>query len=132
MSEKNEGRQEGVNISGSNIHIKGDVVGRDKITKNTFESASLANQFKEIHRLIHERPNDPSVDKNELIEVVSKIEQEVQKGQAGNEKKVERWLRFLSSMADDIFDVTVNALSSPVLGVAKAFQLIAKKARSAN
>lgn len=130
MPQKENTRQGGVSISGRDINIKGDVVGRDKITRTGPEAESLAGKFREIHLLIDKRPDDPNVDKDELKETVNKIEQEAAKGPAANEKKVERWLTFLASMADDIFDVTVSTLTSPVLGISKAIQLIAKRARS--
>jgi len=127
-------RKGGVNIShiGGNVSAGGDIVGGDKITSYssggpTMEQLTL--QFERILRQIDARPAQKDVDKDELKELVEKIQQEVQKGTKGNPTKVERWLRFLASMADDIFEVTVATLTNPVLGVGKAFQLIAKKAR---
>jgi hypothetical protein len=124
----------GVNINGGNVTIAGDVVGRDKVTTTSYgvtagELAQLASQFAQIKQTIDQRADDPQVDKTELKELVERIEQEVKKGRAANPKKVERWLRFLAEMADDIFQVTVAALTHPVAGIAKAIQLIAQKAK---
>ena len=120
----------GVSISsGRDTKIGGDVVGRDKVTGAGSEAEALARIFDDIRICIEKRPDDPNVDKQELNDTVTKIEQEAAKGDAANGEKVKRWLTFLASMADDIFEVTVSTLTSPVLGISKAIQLIAKRAR---
>lgn len=123
----------GVNIGGS-AKVGGDIVGRDKVTTTTHgigagELAELVKQFAAINQRIDARPADPNVDKEELKETVNKIEEEVKKGEEANPTKVERWLKNLAGMADDIFQVTVATLASPVAGIGKAVQLIAKKAK---
>jgi hypothetical protein len=82
-----------------------------------------------VREQIDARPKDPNVDKSELVETVDRIENEVTKGNKANPSKVERWLRTLAAMADDIFQVVVATLSHPLAGVSKAVQLIAQKAR---
>jgi len=124
----------GVKISGGKVTVGGDVVGRDKITTTTtgLDASTLmelTKQFAEIYQKIDARPEDPNADKTEIKETVQKIEQEVKKGEQANPAKVERWLRFLAGMADDIYQVVASTLASPMVGVAKAIQLIAKKAK---
>ena len=116
----------GINIKGKTVNIGGDVVGGNKIITNNY---GAADEFKKIRKLIEKRRNDPAVDKEEIKNTVDNIENEVKKGAKANPAKVERWLRFLASMADDIFQVTVATLANPVAGVAKAVQLVAKKAK---
>ncbi|CAG0972606.1 hypothetical protein ANRL4_01360 [Anaerolineae bacterium] len=125
----------GVNISGGKVTVGGDVVGRDKITTvtNGLDASALAEltkQFAQIYQKIDARPQDPNVDKTEIKDTVQKIEQEVKKGEQANSAKVERWLGFLAGMSDDIFQVVASTLASPIAGVAKAIQLIAKKAKA--
>ena len=122
MTKKQSG---GVNIKGTKVNISGDVVGRDKITTHYGSS----DEFKKIRELIDKRPEDTNVDKDELKDTVDKIENEVKKGKEANPAKVERWLKFLANMAEDIFQVTVATLANPTVGVAKAIQLIVKKAK---
>jgi len=134
---KPKGRSGGVNISRveGSISVGGDIVGGDKTTTYTSggpDAEQLATQFDRILKQIDTRPPHKDVDKNELKDLVEKIHNEVKKGDNGNPNKVERWLRFLASMADDIFEVTVATLTNPVLGIGKAFQLIAKKAKEEN
>lgn len=122
----------GVKISGSHVNVGGDVVGRDKITTTRSgigaeELSALTQQFAHIRQRIESRPADPDVDKAELKELVTHIEDEVRKGEAANPTKVRRWLLFLAETADDVFQVTAAALANPVAGVAKAVQLLAKR-----
>jgi hypothetical protein len=122
MAKKQSG---GVNVKGTKVNIGGDVVGRDKITTHY----GFSDEFKKIRELIDKRPEDSNVDKDELKDTVDKIENEIKKGEEANPAKVERWLKFLASMADDIFQVTVATLASPTLGIAKAIQLIVQKGK---
>jgi len=116
----------GINIKGKTVNIGGDVVGGNKVVTNNY---AAADEFKKIRRLIEKRRNDPAVDKAEIKNTIDNIENEVKKGDKANPVKVERWLKFLASMADDIFQVTTATLANPVAGVAKAVQLIAQKAK---
>lgn len=126
-----------VNIKGANVRINGDVVGRDKITTINESRTSgdwkiLSEMFLDIKQAIEKRKYDPNLDKSELKSIVEQIEKEVKKGKAANPTKVERWLGFLSEMADDIFSVIIKTLSNPATGIAEAIRLIAKKAKKEN
>lgn len=131
-------RSGGINIStsGGTVTIGGDVVGGDKIVTATNittgisggELVELLKQFAEINRRVDARSADPKIDRDELKDTVRRIEEEVKKGERADPDKVERWLTFLASMADDIFQVTAATLVNPAAGVARAIQLIAQKA----
>jgi hypothetical protein len=141
MPNKKSGGDEdggGVNISGNHVNVGGNVAGRDQhiTTTNTTthgisgnDLAKLLEQFQHINKQIEAQPEDPNVDKAEVKETVEKIQEEVKKGEEANPTKVERWLMNLGAMSDDIFQVTAATLTNPVLGVAKAIQLIAAKAK---
>jgi hypothetical protein len=88
----------------------------------------LAAAFAKIHQQIDARPPDPNVEKDEIKRAVDDVQTEVQKGEAANPTKVERWLANLGNMAPDILKVTAATLASPAAGIATAIQLIAKKA----
>jgi hypothetical protein len=132
MGKKKKGKKRsgGVNIVGKGNVFKGDIVGRDKNVTNGISPDAFADMFSKIYNQIDNRPGDTNVDKDELHELVQKVEVEVTKGEDANPNKVERWLRFLASMADDIFQVTVASLTNPVAGISKAVQLIAKKVQA--
>lgn len=130
MAKKNDESMhiEGGQISaGRDIHAN-EIVGRDKVT--IVGGEALAKEFSRIYQTIDARPADPKVDKSEIKETVQKIEAETKKGEQANADKVERWLKFLAGMSDDIFQVVTATLANPALGIGKAVQLIAKKAQS--
>jgi hypothetical protein len=129
---KFKGHSGEVNFSSGNVNAGGDIVGGNKTTRSynsdTGASSQLDKEFAKIKKKIKRRADDPDVDKTELRNLVENIEQEVKKGETANTKKVERWLKFLAEMADDIFQVTAATLVHPVVGVTKTIQLIAQKA----
>ncbi len=126
-------KKQDVRISGETVNFTGDIVGRDKVTitygTDAGQMAELIKHFEQIYHKIDAQPVRPDVDKSEIKDTVKKIEDEVKKGEEANPNKVERWLKFLAEMSDDIFQVTAMTLANPVVGVAKAVQLIAKKAK---
>jgi hypothetical protein len=140
-------------VHGDEVHgdkVMGDKVGGDKITVGDISGSTgvaigrgaqatvtqglggedIARLFAEIYQQIEARPEDPDVDKEELTETVQKVQEEAAKGEEANPNKVERWLRFLGSMAPDILDVTVACLTNPVAGVATAIRKIAENAQA--
>lgn len=123
MSKQQSG---GISIQAEKVSIGGDVVGGNKVVT---QYGVLADEFAKIRALIEKRPEDAAVDKDELKSTLEHIEAEVKKGDEANATKLERWLKFLAAMSDDIFQVTAAALTNPVAGVAKTIQLIAKKAK---
>lgn len=119
---------------GGSVSIGGDFVGRDQVVYGDkvhgVGGDELAKLLVGVYQKIDERPEDPDVDKEELVETVQKIEREAAKGEEANPSKVERWLRFLGGMAPDILKVTAAALASPLAGVGTAIGLIAEKAKA--
>jgi hypothetical protein len=129
--------------------VRGDKVGGDKITVGDISGSSgiaigrgaqasvtqglssdeIAQLFAAVYQQIEARPEDPDVDKEELIETVQKIQGEVAKREEANPNRVERWLKTLAIMADDIFEVTVACLTSPAAGIATVVHKVAEKAK---
>ncbi len=138
-------------VLGDEVHgdkVLGDKVGGDKITVGDVSGTGvaigrearatvtqglggddIAKLFASVYRRIEARPEDPDVDKAELTETVQKIEREVSKGEQANPKKVERWLRTLALMAEDIFEVTAACLTSPAAGIATVIRKVVDKAK---
>ncbi len=121
----------GVSFSGSgNVLIKGHVVGKDfYASPDDAIRLRLSEQFAKIQSRIDKLPDDGEIDKKVIRQLVRNIEDEVKKGDSGDPNKVKKWFKFLASMSDDIYEVTVAALANPVMGVAKTLRLIAKKAK---
>jgi hypothetical protein len=105
----------GDKISVGDVSGTGIAIGREAQAHVTTGSdqAAFAKAFAQIYTAINARPADPDVDKDEISETVKAIEAEAQKGEAANERKLTRWLHSLADMAEDIFDVTVAALTGP-------------------
>jgi hypothetical protein len=140
----------GGDFTGRDKVVQGDEVGGDKLTVGDISGSAgiaigrgaqatgtigvtggeLAKLFGGIYEDIKARPEDPDVDKEELVETVQKIEKEADKGEEANAKMVERWFRFLADMAPDILEVTAATLANPIAGVATAIRKIAEKAQA--
>ncbi len=90
----------------------------------------LVKLFAEIYQKIEDRPEDPNVEKEELVGTVEKIQKEVAKGEQANPTWVERRLKTLALMAPDIFEVTVACLTHPLAGIATIIRKVAEKAKA--
>lgn len=93
------------------------------------DSVALTDAFAQIYAAITARSPDPCVAKDELTQMVERIEQEAQKGTTANEYKLTRWLSALAGMAEDIFAVTVAALTGPPAAFATVAHKVAAKAK---
>ncbi|OAN45149.1 peptidase C14 [Chloroflexus islandicus] len=114
------------NISGTGIAIGSHA---QAIVQQSSDHAAFARAFAAIYAAIKARPEDPNVDKTEMSDTVKKIEQEALKRDQANEHKLTRWLRNLAAMADDIFEVTVAALTGPQAAFATVARKVAEKVR---
>ena len=103
-----------------------DSTGRRPDELTQLSTVELATQFALIQQQIDQRA-ESTVNKTELKDIVERIEQEVSKGETADSNKVERWLRLLALVADDVFQITVATLAHPATGVAKAIQSIARE-----
>jgi hypothetical protein len=135
-------------VHGDEVH--GDKVGGDKITVGNISGGTgiaigrgaqatvtqglggeeIAKLFAAVYQRIEARPENPDVDKAEMTNTVQQIQAEVAKGEAANPNKVERWLKNLAGMADDIFEVTAACLTNPAAGIAAVIRKVVDKARA--
>lgn len=132
--------------------IQGDIVHGDKVTVGDIVASpgvaigrgaritatqemnreELAHLFQAILDKIETLPEDPDVDKEELIYIVRRIQKEVAIGKDANPNKIERWLTTLGLMSPDVLRTTVAILANPVVGVAYTIRRVAEKALSQN
>jgi serine/threonine-protein kinase len=94
-------------------------------------SGNITRLFETIYRQIEARPEDPNVDKEELIEIVKKIQREVARGEHATPSKVKRWLENLTELAPDIHKAMVAGLIQPGAGVPAPIRHLAAQAGSA-
>jgi hypothetical protein len=93
------------------------------------DAEAFARAFAQVYQAINTRPDDPDVGRDEIKDTVQAIQEEAQKGDQANERKLTRWLRTLAGMAEDIFDVTVAALTGPQAAFATVARKVAAKAK---
>jgi hypothetical protein len=109
----------------------GDIVGGNKTTGlDANQLAELMKQFVSINQRVDALPHIDDDEKAELKDTLKKVEEEVKKGEEANPNKVERWIKFIAGMSEDIFKVTAASLTNPAAGVATAIKLIVEKANS--
>jgi hypothetical protein len=105
---------------GGDVKAGGDFVGRDQMIHGNYTRTSqqglsgteLSQLFQSIYRQIRERPPNSHVDREELVELVQRIERETARGKQADHGKLRRWLGNLGSLAPDIFELLVTLLHS--------------------
>jgi hypothetical protein len=105
----------------------GDFVGRDKNVQSGAKPDEIAEAFLTVYNGIEKIP-DPA-DRAEARETAHKLETEARKGEQADEKRVERWFKFLAEIGPDVMDVVTTTFTNPIAGVSKVFQKIAQRAR---
>jgi hypothetical protein len=129
---KNDPKEgDGINV-GNISNSSGIAIGRGAKATVTqgLSQEDMARLFATIYREIQSRAPDPTVKKEQITEIVQKIEKETVKGPQANESSIEHWLKNLAKMAPDILDVTIACLVSPATGIAAAIRKIAQKVKA--
>lgn len=98
-------------------------------TSVTFNAEAFSREMGKVQQQVDALPGKDEDEKKELKETVQKIEAEVKKGDQAKPDKVERWIKFIAGMSEDIAKVTVATITNPALGVVEAVRLIAQKAK---
>ncbi len=121
------------NIGGS-VNVGGSIVGRDQIVTDraaTNEGAQemvvLKKQMEKAVRQVDALTIDDA-DKDDLKDLILKIEGEAKKGEAANIGRIERWLGNLNDISPEILKAVVKALTNVAAGVAEPIQQAARKA----
>jgi hypothetical protein len=116
-------------VSGSGIAIGHKARAQVQQSGDADAFDAFARAFAQVYQAISARPPDPNVGKDEITQTVRAIQEEAQQGAQANEKKLARWLRNLAGMAEDIFEVTVAALTGPHAAFATVARKVAAQAR---
>ena len=103
------------NISGGFVAIG---AGAQVVVNQADQTDPLTRFFTTIRQQIETRPVDPDVDKDELIDLIEKIQQELGESDQANINKIKRWLNNLVDLAPDIAQATINALAQPQMHIA--------------
>jgi hypothetical protein len=114
------------NVTGSNLNIGGSNVNQRIVDNSKGDSVQVAfgSIFNEADKLV-----DASL-KEDVLDILQKLQKEAYKGDQANEKRVQSWMNFLAKMTPDIWDVAVRTFINPIDGISSVFQKVAKRARS--
>ncbi|MCP4418820.1 MAG: hypothetical protein GY805_19565 [Chloroflexi bacterium] len=112
------------NITDSNVAL-----GRNAQANQGVSGEELKALFQTVRQEIQNRPEDPNVDKAEIVDQVQKIEAETTTQEQPNKKKLERWISNLADMAPDIVDVMVSSMAGPVAGATAVLRNIIAKVK---
>jgi len=96
------------------------------------QAAELTAMFEAVFKKIETLPENPDVDREEIVDTVQKIQNEANKSDQANTNKLERWITNLARMAPDILEVMAASLAGPVAGFTAVFKKIVDKARESD
>ena len=102
--EKTEGQSGGVNISGGNVTVGGDIVGRDKIVG----SAQLDPIFAPLVEAVRGAP--------EAAQKVEALKNEAAKGKSASDSVMARLAEGIVALVPGAVNAVVGAFASPILG----------------
>jgi hypothetical protein len=72
----------------------------------------MGELFQGVYRLIQIRPDEPGVEKDELISLVRRIEEETNKREDVSLSRLKDWLAALKKIAEDIYWRTLDVLTN--------------------
>ena len=97
---------------------------QSSIMQQNVMQPDLVELFRSIYLSIQLRSEEPGIGKDELVELVQHIQDEVLKGDQANSQRLERWLRQLEQVACDVFQQTVEVLTSPAVTSISIHQMV--------
>jgi hypothetical protein len=93
------------------------------------ESSDIGSWRKQMEKSIDALKDLLPDDKIDLKESVSKVAEEVSKGEKADAGRIERLVNMLAGMSADIFDVAVATLANPLAGLGLVIKKVGDKAR---
>lgn len=88
----------------------------------------IAKAFAIVLRKVEAMPDGPS--KDDAKDAVNKLEAEARKGKQADEGRVRRLFTFLVEASPDVWEVAVNTLVNPIMGVGTVFKKIAERVKA--
>ena len=109
MADEKSGRQSGgVNISGGNVNVGGDIVGRDKITGTQISSNQLDAIFHPLEEVAGQQP--------EAAQRVEALKNEAAKGKKADDGVMAKLVKGIASLVPGAVSAVVSAFATPILG----------------
>ena len=90
-----------------------------------------AGEIEQFFHLLNEKaaklPDGP--EKTIAGTALKELESEAKKGEMANKTSVQKWMKFLSEAAPDIWEVAVNTFIHPIKGLGTIFSKIAERSK---
>jgi hypothetical protein len=103
----------GVNISGTNVTVGGDVVGRDKIVGTEISNAQLDQLFGPLAEAVRNAPRTVQQDATQKVEELKK---EAAKGKSASDSAMAKLVDGLVGLVPGAVGAVVSAFATPILG----------------
>lgn len=98
----------GVNISGGNVNVGGDIVGRDKITGTQISSNQLDAIFRPLEKAVEQQP--------EAAQNVEALKNEAAKGKQADDGVMAKLVKGIAGLVPGAVSAVVSAFATPILG----------------
>jgi hypothetical protein len=124
-------------VQGDEIHV-GDIsnatgvaIGRGAQAQVHQQTGMSADEIVKIFSLLQQHVDKmpPGDEKDETKDALNKLQKEAQKGNAADESRVQKYIKFLGDTAPDIWEVAVDTFLNPVKGLSTVFRKVAERAR---
>ncbi|MEW6401001.1 MAG: toll/interleukin-1 receptor domain-containing protein [Chloroflexota bacterium] len=124
-------------VEGDEIHV-GDIsnstgvaIGQGAQAQVQQQSGMSADEIVKIFSMLqqHVAKMPPGDEKDETKGALEKLQKEAQKGEAADETRVQKYIKFLAETAPDIWEVAVDTFLNPVKGLSTVFRKVAERAR---
>jgi hypothetical protein len=103
----------GVNISGGNVTIGGDLVGRDKIVGTENSSVQMEQIFRP---LMEEVRSAPAAVQGQALQKVEELKKEAAKGKNASDGVMAKLLAGIVGLVPGAVSAVVSAFGTPILG----------------
>ena len=109
MADEKPTRQSGgVNISGGNVNVGGDIVGRDKITGTQISRNQLDAIFRPLEEAAGQQP--------QAAQKVEALKNEAEKGKKADDGVMAKLVKGIVSLVPGAVSALVSAFATPILG----------------
>ncbi|HJX84048.1 MAG TPA: hypothetical protein VJ723_06870 [Candidatus Angelobacter sp.] len=106
MNDDEKNQSGGVNISGGNVNVSGDIVGRDKITM--ISKAQLDEAFRPVAEAVSQHP--------EAAQKLEELKAEAAKDKKANDGIMAKLVKGIVALVPGAVSAVVSTFATPILG----------------
>ena len=108
MTDDKSGQSGGINISGGNVNVGGDMTGRDKTTYGEIPRAQLDQAFRPLADVVSQH--------EEAKQKVEALKTEAAKGKKADDGVIAKLVEGIVKLAPGAVSAVVSAFGTPLLG----------------